>query len=196
MRQVGYELTPRERVVIVAFLDRDGVINRFPGHGNYVTGWQAFRFLPGSIEAIRQLNQHGFKVFVISNQQGVAKGLYTHADLDEIDTNMRQNLAKHDARVDGIFYCTHLADDDCDCRKPKTGLLDRAAATLGATIEESVFIGDSMGDMLAAKAFGARPVLVLSGKEEEANRERWRIQPELVFEDLRQAVVHLCSERL
>ncbi len=152
----------------VAFLDRDGVINKYPGDKKYVNNKDEFEFIAGSIEAIKKLKKSGFKVFVISNQAGVSKGLYTHRDLEEINDKLQSGLAAQGASVDKIYYCTHHPDCECDCRKPKTGLLEQAISDLGQVPDESFFIGDSFKDLKAAIAFGATPILVLSGRENKA----------------------------
>ena len=102
----------------VVFLDRDGVINEFPGNGNYVTRLKDFRFIPGSLEALRLLTQEGYAIFVISNQAGVSKGVYTQNKLNHITRNMLRDVRRAGARIEKVFYCTHRSDAGCDCRKP------------------------------------------------------------------------------
>lgn len=176
----------------VVFLDRDGVINEYPGDTNYVNNWSEFSFIPGSIEGIKKLNAYGFKLCIISNQAGVAKGQYTQADLDRIDEGMLKGFEKQGAQVEGIYYCTHLATDNCDCRKPKTGLLRRAVSALGVTPRMSFFIGDSFLDMKAASCFGAKSILVLTGKEKISNRSQWEFEPDYIFDNLQAAAEYLC----
>jgi len=177
----------------VIFLDRDGVINTFPGRGNYVTGARSFSFLPGSIEAVKKFNEHGFKVFVVSNQSGVAKGIYSQKDLDAIDKKMRSGLKKKKAFLDGIYYCTHGSGEGCSCRKPKTGMLEAALKDSKGSLERSFFIGDSFVDIETAKNFGAHPVLVLSGREKLSGSGDWPCQPEYVFDNLLLASYYLCA---
>ncbi len=177
----------------IVFLDRDGVINEYPGYTNYVNNWREFKFIPGSIEAIKKLNACGFKLYVISNQAGVSKGLYTQEDLDEINENMSKAFKAQGAGVKGIYYCTHLKSDNCACRKPKIGLLKQAVLDLGVNPEISFFIGDSFVDMGAARCFGAKSVLVLSGKEKISNRDQWEFEPDHIFDDLKSAVDYLCT---
>ena len=176
----------------VDFLDRDGVINKYPGDTNYVNNWSEFKFIPGSIEGIKKLNSCGFKLCVVSNQAGVSKGLYNQEDLDEINENMIKELKAQRARVDGIYYCTHAKLDNCDCRKPKTGLLRQAVLDLDMPLESSFLIGDSFMDMMAARCFGAKTVLVLSGKEKLSNRSQWKFEPDHIFLDLKSAADYLC----
>jgi D-glycero-D-manno-heptose 1,7-bisphosphate phosphatase len=177
----------------VVFLDRDGVINKYPGDNDYVKSRKEFEFIPGSIAAIRKLNEQGFKLFVISNQAGVAKKLYSQKDLDLIDRQMLGELKKQKARLDGIFYCTHLSEDDCSCRKPKTGLLEKAVASLSVPIAQSVFVGDSMVDIKTARNFGSGAILVLSGKEKIANRSKWEIEPDFICDNLMVATYYICQ---
>jgi len=177
----------------VIFLDRDGVINEYPGHTKYVNNWQEFKFIPGSIEGMKKLNACGFKLCIVSNQGGISKGLFTQQDLDEIDENMLKEFKIQEAEVEGIYYCTHLKSDNCDCRKPKTGLLKQAVSNLGANPGISFFIGDSFMDMEAARCFGAKSMLVLSGKEEISNRDQWEFEPDHIFDDLKSAADYLCA---
>ena len=124
----------------VVFLDRDGVINQYPGDTNYVKNWGEFKFIPGSIEGMKKLNACGFKLCVVSNQAGVSKGVYTQENLDEINENMLKEFKAQGIEVEGVYYCTHLKSDNCDCRKPKTGLLKQAILNLGGTFEISFLI--------------------------------------------------------
>jgi len=162
----------------VVFLDRDGVINEYPGDTKYVNNWGEFKFIPGSVEGIKKLNTCGFKLYVISNQAGVSKGVYTQKNLEEINKNMLKEFKTQGAEIKGIYYCTHQTLDNCDCRKPKIGLLKQAIANSGVNPEISFFIGDSFQDMEAARCFGAKSILVLSGKEKESRRAQWEFDPE------------------
>lgn len=177
----------------IVFLDRDGVINKYPGDTKYVHNWNEFKFIPGSIEGIKKLAGCGFKLYVISNQAGVSKGLYTQEDLDTIDINMSRELRAQGTGINGIYYCTHLNSDNCDCRKPKTGLLRQVVSSLGVDPEISFFIGDSFIDMAAARSFGAKSVLILSGREKLSNRDQWEFEPDYVFDDLRSAADYIVS---
>ncbi len=177
----------------VVFLDRDGVINRSPGEGEYVTSPRDFSLLPGSGEAICKLNEKGYKVCVISNQQGVGKKLFRQKDLDAVTARMVSGLKKKKACLDGIYYCTHLKEEDCPCRKPKTGLLEKALADLDLRPQTMFFVGDSMIDMETAQAFGSKSVLVLSGKEKISNRPFWPLVPDFIFDNLLLAVYYICA---
>ena len=172
------------------FLDRDGVINRYPGDGKYVTSVKEFRFLPKVKEAIALLTAHKYSVFIISNQAGLAKGLYSRKALDEITNYMFRELALHNAEIHGVFYCLHRDEDNCSCRKPKTGLIMSALSSARGKqlrLKDSFFVGDSIRDIQTAKAAGCRSILVFSGQEKPANRDNWPVQPDYVFPDLYQA---------
>ncbi len=177
----------------VVFIDRDGVINEFPGAHKYVTSWREFRILPGAVEAIRKLNSFGFEVFIVSNQAGAAKGLYSEKDLKDIDKRLLKALKKHQAKVRGIYYCMHRNEDGCDCRKPKIGLLTKALTDFKIKPQLSFFIGDSFIDMETAKSFGAKSILVLSGREKLSNRSNWKFEPDYVFDNLLVAADYICS---
>ncbi len=180
----------------VVFLDRDGVINKYPGDRDYVKNWQEFSFLPGSIEAIRLFNDNGFKVFVISNQAGVSKGIYSQQALDDITSRMLKEVEEKGAHIDGVYYCLHTDSDNCSCRKPKTGLLEEAVEQLGEKPEVCFFVGDSFRDMEAARKFGCYNVLVLSGKESMENRDKWPFHPDYVLPDLLSAAKYICGIRM
>ncbi|MFH1505034.1 MAG: HAD family hydrolase [Candidatus Omnitrophota bacterium] len=177
----------------VIFLDRDGVINEYPGDKSYVCNWREFKFIPGSIEGIKKLNDSGFKIFIISNQAGIAKGIYSQKDLDDIDKRMLKQLKKRGADIGGIYYCVHHPDQGCSCRKPKIGLLEKAISGLGSPPKSSFFIGDSFFDMKAALNFGAKAILVFSGKEKISNRSNWEFEPDYLFDNLLVAADFLCS---
>jgi D-glycero-D-manno-heptose 1,7-bisphosphate phosphatase len=179
-----------ERVV---FIDRDGVINQYPGDGHYVSSVKEFKFIPGSLEGIRKLYEKGFKVVVISNQSGVAKGLYDCQELEKINKKIRRELKRNRVELSGIYYCPHNPEDNCSCRKPKTGLLTQAISELKIKPMISLFVGDSFKDMNTAIAFGAKPVLVLSGREKISNRSKWEFEPDYIFDNLLLAAHYICA---
>ncbi|UCG35527.1 MAG: D-glycero-beta-D-manno-heptose 1,7-bisphosphate 7-phosphatase [Candidatus Omnitrophota bacterium] len=177
----------------VIFLDRDGVINKYPGDREYIKNVKEFSFIAGSIEGIKKLKEKGFKLFVVSNQAGVAKGIYSKKNLDQIDQKMLRTLKKYSAQIDAVYYCTHREEDDCGCRKPKAGLLHKILSDLNIKPEISFFIGDSFRDMKAAQSFGAKTVLLLSGKEKISNRNSWEFEPDYIFDNLLLAAHYICS---
>ena len=179
--------------VKAVFLDRDGVINAYPGDLKYVTTWQDFHFLPGVKEALSKLTDSGYKIFIISNQAGVSKGVYTQETLDLITQNMLAELGKYGIEISGVYYCIHKPEDNCSCRKPKSGLVKKAIAELkseGLDIElaGSFFIGDAIRDIETGKAAGLKTILVFSGKEKPENKNNWQGLPDLTARDLFAAV--------
>jgi histidinol-phosphate phosphatase family protein len=169
------------------FLDRDGVINKYPGDTKYVTGWKEFRFLPRVKKAIARLHKNKFKIFIISNQAGVGKGLFSKKTLDNITKNMLQAIEKAKGKIDAVYYCIHRKEKNCSCRKPKSGLIDAANNDYHIRIKKSFFIGDTIRDVITAKAAGCKSILVLSGKEKLANQKNWEAHPDFVFKDLWEA---------
>ena len=144
----------------IVFLDRDGVINKKPPMSDYVKKWEEFRFLPGAIEAIKLLNDNGFKVVVVTNQAGIAKGQFSLSDLHYIHDNMQKELKKHNAHIDAIYFCPHGYDDNCDCRKPKPGLLLQAAKELKFDTKDAILIGDDEKDEKAGEAAGCETIRI------------------------------------
>jgi D-glycero-D-manno-heptose 1,7-bisphosphate phosphatase len=142
------------------FLDRDGILNeKMPDH-RYVTRWEEFRVLPGVPEAVRRLNEAGLRVVVVSNQRGIAKGLYTTADLEAMHAQFQRLLGREGARIDGFFICPH-EENECNCRKPLTGLFGQAVARFPEiTAATSVIIGDSASDVEFGRRLGMKTILV------------------------------------
>ena len=146
--------------VTLVFLDREGIVSRKPPDGTYVTSWEQFHLLPGVEQAIARLNRSGRKVIVVTNQRGVALGHMTQADLDDIHQRLREHLAQHDAHLDAIYACPHDVGQ-CQCRKPDTGLFERAFSDFpAARPHNSVMIGDSLSDIEAATRMGMASVFV------------------------------------
>jgi histidinol-phosphate phosphatase family protein len=152
-----------------AFLDRDGVINRKPPEGQYVTRWEEIQILPGVPEAIALLTQAGFHVLAISNQRCVAKGLLTVSELDEIHKRMCDQLAAAGAVLEKVYYCPHDYQPPCTCRKPAPGLIFTAARDYGIDLEKSWMIGDSDIDMEAGKSAGCRTIKILNAGVAQSN---------------------------
>lgn len=143
-------------------LDRDGVINE--DSNEYIKSPEEFIPVPGSLEAIARLNHAGYRVAVISNQSGIARKYFNTATLQSIHEKLRSLLADIGGHIDTILYCPHKPDDQCDCRKPKTGLFDELKNRLHIRFDNTIAVGDSLRDLQAAKAVGAKPVLVKTGK--------------------------------
>jgi len=147
------------------FLDRDGVINRKPREGDYVTRWEDFHILPGVAEGIALLNRAAFLVIVVTNQRCIAKGLMSAAELEKMHERMTELLAKAGAIVDGTFYCPHEIEPACDCRKPAPGMLLNAARLHGIELSASWMIGDSDIDVEAGRNAGCKTVRLWSTEE-------------------------------
>ncbi len=153
------EATNFEKIECV-FLDREGVINRKPPEGNYITHWVDFVLLPGAVEAIAQLNRSGRKVIVVTNQRGVALGLYTEKDVASLHARLQTYLGEHGAHLDGIYFCPHDTGQ-CNCRKPGTGMFEQAFCDFPELkAETSVMIGDSLSDIEAGTRAGMRTILI------------------------------------
>ena len=144
------------------FLDRDGVINR--NRTDHVKSWAEFEFLPGVLDALRQLARLEWPVVVISNQAIVGRGLVSRQTIDEISEQMTSVVWSVGGRIDGVFYCPHRPEEHCECRKPRPGLLLSAAQEMGLDLTRSFFVGDAESDVLAAQVVGCRPVLVKTGR--------------------------------
>ena len=183
--------------VKLVFLDRDGVINKYPGDFKYVTRVDEFQLLPGVKTALEKLTSSGFRLFVVSNQAGVSKGLYSRQDLEDMDKKMLGELGEK-VKFSGIFYCPHRADENCLCRKPKIGLLNKVFSDLrnqGLEIDfpNSYFIGDSMVDMETGEAAGLKTILVFSGRETPRNQLHWIRIPDYKADDLSSAAQIIIS---
>lgn len=152
---------------MILFLDRDGVINR-QREGGYVTSWEEFEFLPGVLDALAELTSFCERIFIVTNQQGVGRNRMSFDDLEAIHRQMIQEIESHGGRLDGIYVCPHCAEENCDCRKPKPGLLFRASQEHGISLQEAWFVGDSGRDVVAGARAGCRTILV--GEQRDAER--------------------------
>jgi histidinol-phosphate phosphatase family protein len=175
----------------VIFLDRDGVINKYPGDKLYVTSLAKFRFLPKVKEAIALLTRFGFKIFIASNQAGVGKGIYSQKTLNAITTKMISEIEATGGKIKKVYYCTHRKDAGCSCRKPKPGMLKKAAKEYKFNLKSVFFVGDTIRDCFTAKNAGCKSILVFSGKEKIKNMDSWEILPDMVFNDLFEAAKYL-----
>jgi len=146
----------------LVILDRDGVIN-FDSE-QFIKNPEEWRPIPGSLEAIARLNQAGYRVVVATNQSGIGRGLFDMPMLNAIHDRMHKSLALVGGRIDAIFFCPHTNDAQCNCRKPKSGMLEEVAARYGVSLAGVPAVGDSLRDLEAAARLGASPYLVLTGK--------------------------------
>ena len=143
-------------------LDRDGVINEDSDH--YIKSPQEWIPVQGSLEAIARLHNNGYRVAVATNQSGLARGLFDEFTLAKIHQTMCAQAEDAGGLIEGVFYCPHGPDEGCSCRKPATGLLQQIEAEFNSVLRGAFFVGDSLKDMQAAKAFEMQPVLVRTGK--------------------------------
>ena len=154
----------------VVFLDRDGTINRDSRY--YIKGREEFEFLPGSLDAIKNLTRNGFVIFVITNQSAVPRNLITANELEFVHNMMIETVAQNGGEIKDVFYCPHLPTDKCDCRKPEPGLIFQARDKYGIDLKTAVMVGDSPKDIECARRAGCgRAVLVKSGIENGAEEE-------------------------
>ncbi len=143
-------------------LDRDGTINH--DSDQYIKSPAEWKPIKGSLEAIARLTQSGHRVVVATNQSGIARGLFDMTTLNAIHDAMQRAVQRAGGRIDAIFFCPHANDADCECRKPRPGMLLEIGRRLNADLEGVPVVGDALRDLQAAQAVGARPVLVLTGK--------------------------------
>lgn len=143
-------------------LDRDGVINQ--DSDAFIKTTDEWIPIPGSLDAISRLNQAGYHVVIATNQSGIARGLLDMEMLNAIHEKMQRTLSELGGRIDAIFFCPHGPDDQCDCRKPKTGLFEQIKKRIKHDLGNVYAVGDSLRDLQAAQAAGALPVLVRTGK--------------------------------
>ena len=146
----------------IVILDRDGVINE--DSDNYIRSLADWRPIPGSIEAIAALSQAGYSVAIATNQSGLGRGYFELEALENIHAKLTELVAEQGGAVSGIFYCPHIPEEHCQCRKPATGLLRAIESELCVNVRGAFFIGDSLKDLQAGEAAGCRPVLVKTGK--------------------------------
>jgi D-glycero-D-manno-heptose 1,7-bisphosphate phosphatase len=142
-------------------VDRDGVINE--DSTEFVKSVAEWRPIAGSLEAIASLHRAGWKVAVVTNQSGVGRGLYDEATLVKIHDHMRERVRAAGGELAGVYYCPHLPDAGCECRKPKPGMFRALERELGVSVVGAPYIGDRLSDVEAADAVGARPMLVRTG---------------------------------
>ena len=163
------------------FIDRDGTINVNYG---YISDPDDFKMYPGVAKGIKLLNEKGFKIIVITNQSGIARGYFSKGVLENIHEKMKKELSKEDAGVDAIYYCSHHPDEKCNCRKPNPGLLEKAIKDFDIDVKNSFIIGDRMLDVEAGHKIGCKTVLVPEDKElVKKEREESNVKPDFICND-------------
>lgn len=166
------------------FLDRDGTLNEEVGYLNHIS---RLKILPGVPKALRILQDAGFKLFVVTNQSGPARGYFPKELVYEIHREIEKRLKRYGVKIEEFFVCLHHPDENCPCRKPKTGLLERAFSNYHLDKDKSFVIGDRLIDIELAKNFGLRGILVLTGYgrgEAEYLLPQKSIKPDFIAENL------------
>jgi D-sedoheptulose 7-phosphate isomerase len=154
---VEKKLFGEPRLFGAVFLDRDGTIAR---DVPYCSRPEDFELFPGVVEAVRQLQNNGFKVVLTTNQSGIGRGYFTFDALEKIHEKLHREMARGNVRLDGIYYCPHHPDDDCECRKPRPGMLLRSSAEMNIDLEKSFMVGDTVADIEAGRRVGCRTILI------------------------------------
>ncbi len=176
----------------IIILDRDGVINQ--DSDNFIKSVDEFIPLPGSIEAIAKLKKAGYKVYIATNQSGVARGYYDVKTLHAMHDKLAKLLKEYNVSIDGIEFCPHGPDDQCDCRKPKAGMyLAIAKKENLSDCSDILVVGDSLRDLQAAQSVNAKPFLVRSGKGERTIKKGEGLDGISVYNDLADFVNQLLN---
>ncbi len=173
-------------------LDRDGVINY--DSDEYIKSVDEFVFIPGSVEAIARLSQAGYRVAVATNQSGIGRGYFDLDTLNQMHAKLQRALTAVGGQIEIIAFCPHGPDDNCACRKPKTGMLLDIGRRLNASLVNIPVIGDSLRDLESARSVGARPILVRTGKGERTLEKGKGLEGVAVYENLAAAVDALLRE--
>ncbi len=169
----------------LVILDRDGVINQ--DSSKYIRSPEEWIPIPGSLDAISRLNRAGYRVVIASNQSGIARRLFDIDTLNRIHETMHRQLAEVGGHVDAIFICPCLPKDNCECRKPKPGMLLEISERLRTPLEKVAYIGDKLIDVQTARAAGARPFLVKTGDGKKTLKSKETFDDVAVFENLAEA---------
>lgn len=169
---------------MAVYFDRDGTINE---DVDYLSDPDRLVMIDGAAASIKRLNEAGVPVIVISNQSGVGRGYFSEEAVEAVNERLESLLGAEGARLDGVYYCAHRPEEDCGCRKPRTGLVERAAKEHGIDNSSSYVVGDKASDMGLAANIGARGVLVLTGKGAE-ERKKLSVSPDFVADDITGAV--------
>lgn len=175
------------------FFDRDGVINQEIG---YLDSPAKVKIIPGVEKAIKFLNENNFKVVVITNQSGIARGYFSENTLNEINDFIESELAKEHAKIDAIYYCPHHPDDNCQCRKPKIGMIKKAEIELDIDLARSYLIGDKITDIETGVKAKLKNILLLTGygKEEKEKLKDLDIEVDYIAQDSLSAIEWILKE--
>lgn len=169
------------------FFDRDGVINEKAPDHDYIKNWDKFKLIPGIIDVMKYVQSQGYMIIIITNQRGIARGLMTIEDLLVIHENLKQELDNHEIFITDIFFCPHDIQDNCDCRKPRSGMILEALKKYEIDVAKSVLIGDSMADIIAANNLDITSILYLNSSL-RVNMEENDQKPAFIITNLKDAI--------
>ncbi len=175
----------------LVILDRDGVINYDSPH--FIKNPDEWKPIPGSLEAIALLNQSGFRIALATNQSGISRGLFDMATLNAIHDKMVRTLGQFGGRIDALFYCPHGADDNCDCRKPKSGMIEEIGRRFAIDLNTVYSVGDALRDLQASARYGIQCILVRTGKGEKTLAEGGLPEGTWVCADLAEAAQRIIA---
>ena len=179
----------------IIFLDRDGVINRFPGKGRYVTRSRELKVFPQALKGIRLLTEAGYRLAVVSNQGSVSRGLLSKKDLDLMTRQMLHKIRAKGGKIHKVYYCIHQTSDQCECKKPKTALYKKALKGSRVDLNKVFVIGDSVEDISAGHALGCQTILVLTGRNQRKDVKFFPLKPHFVKKNLLEAAQWLLKKR-
>ena len=177
----------------LVILDRDGVINH--DSDRYIKSPAEWQPIPGAIEAIARLHQGGFRIVVATNQSGIGRGLFDMATFNAMNDKMMEMVFRQGGRIDALFFCPHTDAENCNCRKPKTGMFEEIAARYHVDLKGVPCVGDAIRDLQAADAVGGQPILVLTGKGKTTKEDGLLPRKTLVFADLAEVSRHLVAAK-
>jgi D,D-heptose 1,7-bisphosphate phosphatase len=177
------------------FIDRDGTINV---DVHYLDNPDKFEMYPCVGEGVKKLKENGFKIIVITNQSGIARGYFTEKQLKNIHERMKKEFQKFGIVLDGIYYCPHHPDDNCNCRKPKTGLFEKAIKEHNIDVKKSYVVGDKILDIGAGKKIGATAILIPEPHVRDellSKKNEWKHNPNYIANDMYDAVEYILSQK-
>ncbi len=168
----------------ILLLDRDGVINVSPGKGKYVYHWPKFQFIPSTLTALKKLAQRDFEFVIISNQSGIGRGIYSIEQVNQLHELMVAYLNKENIIVNAIYYCPHHPEDECSCRKPNAGMFFQLATDYQINVEQLVYVGDDVRDVIAAHNAGCSSAFIGDNRQLMQLKD----QPDMVASSAEQLV--------
>ena len=174
-------------------LDRDGVINE--DSDDYIKSPAEWQPIVGSLEAIAKLSQNGYKIVVVTNQSGLGRNLFTIEALNAIHMKMNTHLAQFGGVIDALFFCPHIPEDNCNCRKPKPGLYNDISERLRVSLNKVFCVGDKMTDIQAVQSAGGKPVLVRTGKGQSEIDQGLVPEGIPIYRDLAQFVDEILTKK-